>query len=74
MTSDLLGCEVAAEKEHLDVVYGIVTTYKDWIFLRSSNECIEKEECDIKLMPDGAPTPESLREITGKIYGMLSDD
>ena len=74
MAQDLLGCEVAADRDHLDVVYGIVTTYMDWNFLRSSNECIKMEECKLKFMPSGAPTTESLLTITGKIYGMLSDD
>jgi hypothetical protein len=73
MAQDLLGCEVAAEIGHLDSVYGIVTNYVQWNFLRSLDEKIELEECSLNLM-NGAATKESLTLITGKIYAMLSDE
>jgi hypothetical protein len=73
MAQDLLGCEVAAEIGHLDSVYGIVTNYVQWNFLRSLDEKIELEECSLTLM-NGAATKESLSLITGKIYAMLSDE
>jgi hypothetical protein len=74
MAQDLLGCEVAAEIGHLDSVYGIVTNYVQWNFLRSLDEKIELEECSIMLMPGGEPSSDSLKEITGKIYAMLYDE
>jgi hypothetical protein len=74
MAQDLLGCEVAAEIDRLDLVYGIVTNYVQWNFLRSLDEKIELEECSIKLLPGGEPSSDSLIEITGKIYAMLSDE
>lgn len=40
---DLLECEVAAELDQSDVVYGIVTNFKEWIFDKS-NDKIEKDE------------------------------
>ena len=73
MAQDLLGCEVAAEICHLDLVYGIVTNYVQWNFLRSLDEKIELDECSLTLM-DGAVTKESLALISGKIYAMLSDE
>jgi hypothetical protein len=73
MAQDLVGCEVAAEVGGLDVVYGIVTNYIQWNFLRSGNERIEMEECSLRLKSDG-PDLESLKEIVEKIYAMLSDD
>jgi hypothetical protein len=73
MAQDLLGCEVAAEIDHLDSVYGIVTNYVQWNFLRSLDEKIELEECSLNLV-SGAATKESLTLITGKIYAMLSDE
>ena len=73
MAQDLLGCEVAAEIGHLNLVYGIVTNYVQWNFLRSLDEKIELDECSLTLM-DGAATKESLVLITGKIYAMLSDE
>ena len=73
MAQDLLGCEVAAEIGHLDLVYGIVTNYIQWNFLRSLDEKIELEECSVELV-DGIPSKNSLVLITGKIYAMLSDE
>lgn len=73
MAQDLLGCEVAAEIGHLDSVYGIVTNYVQWNFLRSLDEKIELDECSLKLV-NGAATNDSLALITAKIYAMLSDE
>jgi hypothetical protein len=73
MAQDLIGCEVAAEVGGLDIVYGIVTNYIQWNFLRRSlSDKVEKEECSLRLMPNG-PEQESLKEIAEKIYGMLSN-
>ena len=73
MTQDLLGCEVAAEIGHLDSVYGIVTNYAQWTFLRSLDERIELEECSMEIGIEG-PVQASHLKITGKIYSMLSDE
>jgi hypothetical protein len=73
MAQVLVGCEVAAELGGLDVVYGIVTNYIQWNFLRSRNEKVEREECSLCLTPNG-PEPESLKKIAEKIYAMLSND
>jgi hypothetical protein len=70
MAQDFIGCEVAAEVGGLDIVYGIVTNYVHWNFLRSLNDKVEKEECSLRLSPNG-PERESLKEIAEKIYGML---
>ena len=71
MAQDLVGCEVAAEVGGLDIVYGIVTNYIQWNFLRSLNDKVEWEECSFNLTPAG-PDRESLKKITEKIYAMLS--
>lgn len=71
MAQDLVGCEVAAEVGGLDIVYGIVTNYIQWNFLRSRNDKVEMEECSLRITPNG-PERESLKEIAEKIYGMLS--
>ena len=71
MAQDLVGCEVAAEVGGLDVVYGIVTNYIQWNFLCSLNDKVQREECSLRLTPNG-PELESLREIAEKIYAMLS--
>lgn len=73
MAQDLVGCEVVAEINRLDMVYGIVTTYYQWRFLRSRNDVIERDDCNITVTSKG-PDLDSLRRITGKIYAILSDD
>ena len=73
MAQDLLGCEVAAEVDHSDSVFGIVTNYIQWNFLRSLDEKIEMEECAMDITGDGL-VQTSLLKITSKIYAMLSDD
>ena len=72
MAQDLVGCEVAAEVGGLDIVYGIVTNYIQWNFLRSLNDKVEREECSLRITQNG-PERESLKEIAEKIYGMLSN-
>ncbi len=51
MTQDLVGCGVAAKIGGLDIVYGIVTNYIQWNFLRSLNNKMEKEECSLEITP-----------------------
>jgi hypothetical protein len=71
MAQDIVGCEVAADIGGLDCVYGIVTNFDKWIFLKSSNDLIE---CDQKSSVRNLQDTEGLREITGKIYAMLSTE
>ena len=73
IAQDLIGCEVAADIDGLDIVYGIVTNYYQWMFFRSLNESIEKDQVSLRTNNSGVPTVDSLAEITGKIYSMLSD-
>ena len=42
MVQNLVGMEVASDLDGLDTVYGIVTNYVEWIFLKSHNDKIEK--------------------------------
>jgi hypothetical protein len=72
MAQDLVGCEVAAELGNLDTVYGIVTNYLQWNFLRSLDDKVELQVCTLNLTDKGTPDLASLKMITGKIYGMLS--
>ena len=69
----LIGCEVACDVDKSHVVYGIVTTLSDWTFLRSCDDRIEKHEVTM-LVRDNEIASESLKEITGKIYSMLSSE
>lgn len=49
ITDVLLGCEVAAEMGQVKV-YGLVTNYWSWVFLRSFDEKIEEDKCDFFTM------------------------
>jgi hypothetical protein len=73
MAQDLVGMEVASDVDDLDVVYGIVTNYAEWIFLKNHNDKVEKDE-DVLHREHGVPTLESLKRIAGKIYAFLSDE
>ena len=73
MVKDLVGMEVASDLDGLDAVYGIVTNYVEWIFLKSQNDKIEKD-MDTLTFELGVATLESLKRIAGKIYALLSDE
>jgi hypothetical protein len=73
LAQDLLGCEVAADVGKTDKVYGIVTNYIGWFFLRSFDEKIECEVASMEIA-NQLPVPASLAKIAGKIYAMLSDE
>jgi hypothetical protein len=51
-----------ADVENLDVVYGIVTNYIEWVFFKSFDDRIEQHV-----------TEASIRMIAGKIYAILSE-
>ena len=73
MSQCLVGCEVAADLDNLDVVYGIVTNYEAWRLTRSGNENIRTEEITLTLH-NRVPNEASLRELCGKIYGILKEE
>jgi hypothetical protein len=62
-----------ADVDGLNVVYGIVTNYNQWNFLRSLNENVDFDETFLLIEHNG-PHLDSLRVIVEKIYAMLSDD
>ena len=69
----LIGCEVASDLDDLRVVYGIVTTFELWTFLRSCDDKIEQDHT-VLVVEEGVVNPDSLMKIAGKLYAMLSDD
>ena len=73
MVQDLVGMEVASDLNDLDTVYGIVTNYVEWMFLKSQNDKIERD-FDTLTFVKQVVTVESLKRIAGKIYAILSDD
>ena len=67
----LVGCEVAAELDHLNVVHGVVTTYENWELTRSTDDCILTDRFTLA-MESRIPQEESLKNLVGKICGMLA--
>ena len=77
MAQDLIGMDIASDHELDEVdtsVYGIVTNYVQWIFLKSLNDKIEKNFDVSHFDKYEIITFESLKIIAGKIYALLSDD
>jgi hypothetical protein len=70
---NLLGCEVLSEVECLPVVYGIVTNYLEWLFLRSSDDSIERELVTLNFEEGNIPTIRSVQVVANKICTLLSD-
>jgi hypothetical protein len=68
MAQNLLGCEAIADIEDLDCALGIVTNYKEWIFLRnySNKICIDNSS------GIHACTKNSIKTIGGKICAFFS--
>jgi hypothetical protein len=73
MAQNLIGCEALADVEGLNIVYGIVTNYKQWYFFRSLDSRIERDESTIHTSHD-IPTRESVKDIAGRIYAMLLEE
>ncbi len=73
MVNALVGMEVASDLNGLDTVYGIVTNYVQWIFLKSRNDKIERDVSTLDFEKQVA-TVKSLKRIAGKIYAFLSED
>jgi hypothetical protein len=73
MAQDMVGMEGASDLDGLDTVYGIVTNYVEWIFLKRQNDKIEKVTLTLTFELEVA-TLESLKRIAGKIYALLSDE
>jgi hypothetical protein len=60
MAQDLLGLEAVAEVDGVDEVCGIVFTYLDWVFFRSTNVGVEKELMTLQLEPGTTISPKAL--------------
>lgn len=72
MAQNLIGCEVASDLDGLEVVYGIITDYVRWSFVKSCDDKIMSTEISLQ-EKDGYPNKNSLDLITGQIYSMLSE-
>ncbi|KAI8909104.1 hypothetical protein EDD86DRAFT_276016 [Gorgonomyces haynaldii] len=72
MAQDLLGCEVAADLDSSSEVYGIVTNFEKWIFLKSQDERILADERSVIRSDRDRPKEEDLREVVGKLHSLLA--
>ncbi|KAI9101230.1 hypothetical protein DFS34DRAFT_676757 [Phlyctochytrium arcticum] len=71
---DLLGCEALADVENLNCVYGIVTNYLVWYFLKSRDDNIERNISTLGIDPTGLyPERISVSKIVGKVCTLLSE-
>ncbi len=68
MAQNLLGCEVLADVENLDCALGIVTNYKEWIFLRNYGDKI----CIDNGRTIGVNLRDDISSVAGKICAFLS--
>ena len=73
IAQNLIGCEALADVEGLNVVYGIVTYYKQWLFLRILDDKIECDEVTLATVHD-IPIQASVKDIAEIIYAMLSEE
>ena len=70
IVENLVGMKVVADLDGTDTVYGIVTNYMEWLFLKSQNDKIERT----LNFENQVTTVESLKRVAGKIYALLSED
>jgi hypothetical protein len=69
----LLGCEAVSDIDSARVVYGIITTYEVWELAISTDDKVLEEHVSLSIV-QGMITDDSLRQITGKIYALLTED
>jgi hypothetical protein len=76
MAQSLVGCEVAAELDNCSrkVVYAIVTNVEKWVFIKNSDDKIEKDDSCCLVFENGIPKEENLLSIAGKIYSILNEE
>jgi hypothetical protein len=73
MAQTLLGCEALADIENASVVYGVVTNFLEWYFLKDTDDLIYRDVYTLTVQ-HGIPSKESLGQIASRIYGLLSDE
>ncbi|OWZ24572.1 Crinkler (CRN) [Phytophthora megakarya] len=69
-----VGSEALADVEGLPKVYSIVTNFLEWVFSRSLDDKIERATPVMMVMENDVPAPESVKQIAGMIYSILSED
>ena len=62
-----------ADLDNASEIYAIVTNYREWYFLKSTDDAIYRDVYTLAVEHD-IPSKESVGRIASKIYGMLSND
>jgi hypothetical protein len=68
----LVGCEVVADLEKCSIVYAIVTNYIQWLFYKSTDSRIFRDDISLSV-EHGIPNFTSLGSVAALIYGMLTE-
>jgi hypothetical protein len=72
MAHNLVGCEVAADLYASKLVYGVVTNFEKWIFIKSGEESILYDEQNaITFDGKGCPVKSQLASVVGKLHAVL---
>ncbi|ETO68347.1 hypothetical protein F444_14794 [Phytophthora nicotianae P1976] len=66
----VLGMEVAAEINNEEHVYGVVTNYVEWRFLKRTDDGIERFSDGI---PENGSTRDDVNRIAGRLHAILDD-
>jgi hypothetical protein len=75
MAQDLLGCEVAADLDNSSTVYGVVTNFEKWIFIKSCDSKIFCDESNVLTFDENDyPIETQLASVAGKLYALLYGD
>ena len=67
---NLLGCEVVADL-NIREVFGVVTNFDKWIFLKSLDNEIMIDESNILSFTNGVPDRNQLKLVVGKLHSLL---
>jgi hypothetical protein len=71
MAQSLVGCEVAADIDGSNVVYGVVTNFEHWIFLQSLDDRIRIDEFNAITIDAQGVNQANLLTIVGKLHSLL---
>lgn len=67
-----LGCEIAADLGNLSEVYGIVTNFVEWYFIKSEDHVAKIDMATLDLC-GFLPVEDSFRRLTSKLIAFLSN-
>jgi hypothetical protein len=72
LAQSMLGCEVAADLDKSHVVYGVVTNFEKWVFIKDLDEEIVMDETNVLTFDaEGVPVRDQLMDVVGKIHALL---